>query len=115
MCATVATENGAKEAAEPLPVVALEAHGITANNVKKLRDAGYNTIESIVNVPRKNLLAIKGISEDMADKIITEVLKLVPIGFTTATEMHMKRRNMIQVRNGILQARKEPLRVFMIE
>ena len=96
--ATVVTENGAEEGAGPMPVAALEGHGIAAGDVKKLRDAGYNTIESIVYAPRKNLLAIKGISEAKADKIISEGQKLVPTGFTTATEMHMKRANMIQVR-----------------
>ena len=54
---------------------ALEAHGVASGDVKKLREAGYHTIESIVYAPRKNLLAIKGISEDMADKLITEVRK----------------------------------------
>jgi len=98
--ATVVTENGAEEGAGPMPVAALEGHGIAAGDVKKLRDAGYNTIESIVYAPRKNLLAIKGISEAKADKIISEGQKLVPTGFTTATEMHMKRANMIQVTTG---------------
>jgi len=98
--ATVVTENGAEEAAGPLPVTALEAHGIAAGDVKKLRDAGYNTVESIVYAPRKNLLAIKGISEGKADKIISEGQKMVPTGFTSATEVHLKRANMIQVTTG---------------
>ena len=96
--ATVVTETGAEEATGPLPVTALEAHGIAAGDVKKLRDAGYNTVESIVYAPRKNLLAIKGISEGKADKIISEGQKMVPTGFTSATEVHLKRANMIQVR-----------------
>ena len=97
--ATVVTQNGgAEDQIGPMPVVALEGHGIAAGDVKKLRDAGYNTIESLVYAPRKNLLAVKGISEAKADKIISEAQKLVPTGFTTATEMHMKRANMIQVR-----------------
>ena len=96
--ATVVTENGAEDQIGPMLVVALEGHGIASGDVKKLRDAGYNTIESLVYAPRKNLLAVKGISEAKADKIISEAQKLVPTGFTTATEMHMKRANMIQVR-----------------
>jgi hypothetical protein len=42
-------------------------------------------------------LAIKGISEAKADKIMAEGQKLVPTGFTTATEMHLRRSQIIQV------------------
>jgi len=84
----------------PVPVGALESHGIGAADVKKLREAGYHTVESIVYAPKKNLLAIKGISEAKADKIAAEATKLVPTGFTTATEMHLKRSQIIQVTTG---------------
>ena len=43
---------------------------------------------------------IKGISEQKADKIQLEAMKLVPTGFTTATEMHLKRSQIIQVTTG---------------
>ena len=39
---------------------ALEQHGISAGDVKKLAEAGYHTVESIVYAPKKNLLTIKG-------------------------------------------------------
>ena len=45
-------------------------------------------------------MAIKGISEAKADKIMAEGQKLVPTGFTTATEMHMRRSQIIQVSTG---------------
>lgn len=38
--------------------------------MKKLEDAGFFTIESVAFAPKKNLLAIKGISEAKADKIM---------------------------------------------
>merc|ERR1719471_320470 len=65
-----------------------------------ISEAGYHTVESIVYAPKKNLLAIKGISEAKADKIAAEATKLVPTGFTTATEMHLKRSQIIQVTTG---------------
>lgn len=49
---------------------------------------------------KKALLNIKGISEAKADKVIAEAQKLVPTGFTTATEMHMKRSQIIQITTG---------------
>ena len=48
----------------------LQSHGISATDVKKLEDAGFFTIESVAFAPKKNLLAIKGISEAKADKIM---------------------------------------------
>jgi hypothetical protein len=38
--------------------------------VKKLKDAGLCTVESVAYSPRKDLLQIKGISEAKVDKII---------------------------------------------
>lgn len=38
--------------------------------MKKLKDAGICTVESVCYAPRKELLHIKGISEAKVDKII---------------------------------------------
>ena len=84
----------------PILVNKLEQHGISANDIKKLTDAGFFTVESLAYTPKKTLLAIKGISEAKADKILNEVIKLVPMGFTTATEFHQKRSEIIQVTTG---------------
>ena len=84
----------------PLPISSLEQHGIGAADVKKLQEAGYNTVESVVYAPKKSLVDIKGISEAKADKIIAEGQKLIPTGFTTATEMHLRRSQIIQVTTG---------------
>ena len=50
--------------------------------------------------PKKALLSIKGISEAKADKIQNEAAKLVPMGFTTATEFHQRRSEIIQLTTG---------------
>ena len=50
--------------------------------------------------PKKALITIKGISEAKADKIQAEASKLVPMGFTTATEFHQRRSEIIQVTTG---------------
>lgn len=44
--------------------------GIAALDVKKLKDFGHCTVESVAYSPRKDLLQIKGISEAKVDKII---------------------------------------------
>jgi len=84
----------------PLLVRVLEQHGIAANDCKKLQEAGFYTVESVVYAPRKKLTDIKGISDQKADKIQMEAMKLVPTGFTTATEMHLKRSQIIQITTG---------------
>lgn len=68
------------EVSGPMLISQLESHGISAADVKKLKEAGFNTVESIVYAPKKNLLTIKGISEAKADKIIAEGQKLIPTG-----------------------------------
>ena len=77
-----------------------QAQGISATDVKKLADAGYHTVESVAYAPKKALIMIKGISEAKADKIQNEAAKLVPMGFTTATEFHQRRSEIIQLTTG---------------
>ncbi|XP_071159675.1 DNA repair protein RAD51 homolog 1 [Mytilus galloprovincialis] len=84
----------------PLPLKQLEANGIGASDIKKLEEAGYFTVEAVAYAPKKSLLVIKGISEAKADKILAEAAKLVPMGFTTATEFHQKRSEIIQITTG---------------
>jgi len=84
----------------PLSVTKLEKNGITAADVKKLQEAGLHTIEAVAYTPKKMLLAIKGISEQKVDKLLMEAYKLIPMGFTTASEFHVKRSEIIQLTTG---------------
>lgn len=56
----------------PLTVTRLEQCGIPSGDVKKLQEAGLHTIEAVAYTPKKAILAIKGISEAKADKIIVK-------------------------------------------
>lgn len=56
----------------PLLVSKLQEAGIHPNDIKKLSDAGLNTVESVAFTPKKHLVTIKGISELKADKILAE-------------------------------------------
>jgi len=56
----------------PLLVNKLQEGGIHPNDIKKLAEAGLNTVEAVAFTPKKTLLTIKGISEAKADKIIAE-------------------------------------------
>lgn len=79
-------EEEEEEECGPTPIGDLEHQGINASDVKKLREAGYNTVESVAYSTRKALTKIKGISDAKADKLLAEAAKIVPMGFTTATE-----------------------------
>ena len=92
--------------------------------MKKLREAGYHTVESVAFTPKKQLCTVKGISEAKADKILLEgesqlhsyptasriqsqvndvrfsACKLVPMGFTTATEIHSRRAELVHITTG---------------
>ena len=47
-----------------------QGNGISGTDIKKLEEAGFFTVESVAFAPKKTLLAIKGISEAKADKIV---------------------------------------------
>lgn len=47
-----------------------QGNGISSSDIKKLEEAGFFTVESVAFAPKKTLLAIKGISETKADKIV---------------------------------------------
>ena len=78
----------------------LQERGIAAADVKKLQEAGFHTIDSLLYAPKKSLLAVRGISEQKADKILAEAGKFMYIGFTLATEIHLKRSDLISLTTG---------------
>ena len=80
-----------------LKITSLKEHGISANDVKKLQEAGFHSIASVAHTPKKTLLAIKGLSEATAEKVLNEASKLVPVGFTTATEFHQWRSQLVYI------------------
>jgi DNA repair protein RAD51 len=56
----------------PLTITKLQEAGIHPSDVKKLVDAGLHTVEAVAYASKKQLLTIKGISEQKADKILAE-------------------------------------------
>ncbi|PPJ53667.1 hypothetical protein CBER1_00891 [Cercospora berteroae] len=88
----------------PTPLTTLEGiNGLTKRDISLFVEAGYNTVESVAYTPKKLLETIKGVSEQKATKILTEASKHVPMGFTTATEMHARRSELISITTGSKQ------------
>ncbi|RZC32862.1 DNA repair protein RAD51 -like 1 [Asbolus verrucosus] len=96
---TTVVENDVDECG-PQPVSKLEGNGVTAGDIKKLEEAGFHTVESVAFTPKKCLASLKGLSEAKVEKILAEAAKLVPMGFTTATDFHQKRSEIIQLTTG---------------
>uniref|UniRef100_A0A8C9E6T2 Uncharacterized protein n=1 Tax=Phocoena sinus TaxID=42100 RepID=A0A8C9E6T2_PHOSS len=48
------------ESFDPQPISRLEQCGIHANDVKKLEEAGFHTVEAVAYAPKKELINIKG-------------------------------------------------------
>ena len=96
-------EEEEEEMNGPLLIEQLEGNGITTSDIKKLKAEGYHTIESIAYTPKRQLITVKGISEAKAEKISNEAAKLVPLGFTTASEFHSRRSELICLTTGSKQ------------
>ncbi|EMD42126.1 hypothetical protein CERSUDRAFT_37562, partial [Gelatoporia subvermispora B] len=56
----------------PILVGKLQEAGINAQDIKKLAENGLHTVEAVAYTPKKQLMTIKGISEQKADKILAE-------------------------------------------
>jgi len=50
----------------------VQSVGINAADIKKLTEAGYYTVESVAYATKKALIAIKGFSEQKAEKLLAE-------------------------------------------
>lgn len=69
--------------------IQLKASGIASIDIKKLRDAGLCTVESVAYSPRKDLLQIKGISEAKVDKIVEAGTSTPPIFMSFSHQFHI--------------------------
>eukprot|EP00644_Phytophthora_capsici_P003954 jgi/Phyca11/15761/fgenesh1_pg.PHYCAscaffold_15_\ len=67
----------------PRLVNILEQAGINATDVNKLKEAGMHTVDAVAMATKKQLVAIKGISEVKADKMLKAAREMVNVGFTT--------------------------------
>ena len=96
-------KEGNKEEEEDVeyhPIDLLQEYGINSSDIKKLLEAGYNSLESLSYVAKKNLLLIKGINDAKADKIIKileETLKLKIQPSRVALE---ERRKLTRITSG---------------
>jgi len=75
--------------------------GLTANDITRLRESGFTTVESIAFTPIRKLLgSIKSIGEIRAERMKSAATRLIPMGFNTATAYLKLREEMIKITTG---------------
>lgn len=90
----------AEAAVSTSPVELLERFGIGNADIRKLKENGFHTVHSVAFASKKQLEAVKGISEVKAAKLIAEASKMCDIGFHSATVYHEQRKQLIYLRTG---------------
>lgn len=78
----------------------LTEHGIGAADIKKLQAGGFHTIEDLLHVPKKAVLAVKGISEAKAEKLFEAISKVIKVGFQPGTSILQDRKNVVRITTG---------------
>ncbi|CED84399.1 family atpase dmc1 [Phaffia rhodozyma] len=78
----------------------MQAHGINAQDISKLKAAGMTTIQSVQMTPRRTMLKIKGLSEAKVEKLKDVALKLLPSAIMTATEVSTRRESAVMISTG---------------
>ena len=91
------TESG------PMPIAQLKEKGINANDIKKLEEAGFHSVEAVTYKAKKDLLCIKGLSEAKLDKILEAAKQLTKGGFQTASTFFEQRKNIVHLSTGSSQ------------
>ena len=82
------------------PIESLLEQGINQNDINKLLDAGFNTVEAVTYSTKKTLVAIKGLSEMKVDKIIEACSKICHLGFEPSNIFLEKRMNLTYLTTG---------------
>jgi DNA repair protein RAD51 len=84
----------------------LAEHGIAANDLQKLQDAGYHTVESIAHATTRKLSEVKGISEAKVTKLKDIVKSMVAMDFKTAADALEDRKSLVTLTTGSVELDK---------
>jgi len=88
------------------PLEVLQDHGIAANDIEKLKNAGYHTVESIAHATVRKLSDVKGISEAKVTKLKDIVKAMVAMEFKTAADALEERKGIVHLSTGSVELDK---------
>ncbi|GAA5832624.1 hypothetical protein JCM11251_001390 [Rhodosporidiobolus azoricus] len=92
-----------EEASTIIDVEELQAQGISAQDITKLRTAGYATVVGVMQATRRQLVKVKGLSEVKVEKIKDAASKLCPQTFLTGAECALRREKVVSISTGSAQ------------
>ena len=95
-----AVEQREENESEFHPKELLQDEGIQSADIKKLVEAGFNSLESVSYVPKKNLVVIKGLSEGKVDKIIKAVYDILQYKIQPSTIALQERKKLTRITSG---------------
>ena len=78
----------------------LQEQGVAANDIQKLNDAGFHTIESVAHATVRKLSEVRGLSEAKVLKLKDIVKQLVPMEFKTAADALEDRKTLVTLTTG---------------
>ena len=99
-------EQGDEQVVTYQTLESLIEHGVASNDIQKLNDAGFHTIESIAHATSRKLQEVKGISEAKVNKLKDIVKNLVPMEFKTAFDALEDRKNLVTLTTGSIELDK---------
>ena len=82
------------------PIEILKDYGINNNDITKLTEAGFMSLESITYTPKKNLITIKGLSEQKIEKILSIISQILILGFKTSDIILDERKKLLKITTG---------------
>ena len=75
--------------------------GLTEEDLSKLVEAGYATVEAVAFTPMRKLMSdVNGFGDIKSKNAKSAAMRLVPMGFQTATEILVQRKQMIRLTTG---------------
>jgi len=78
----------------------LQEHGVAANDIQKLNDAGFHTMESVAHATIRKLSEVRGLSEAKVIKLKDIVKQMVPMEFKTAADALEDRKSLVTLTTG---------------
>lgn len=78
----------------------LQEHGVAANDIQKLNDAGFHTMESVAHATIRKLSEVRGLSEAKVVKLKDIVKQMVPMDFKTAADALEDRKSLVTLTTG---------------
>ena len=93
-------DNRQEEDVEYHPVDLLQESGLNSTDIKKLQEAGYNSLEALAFTCKKNLLAIKGINEAKADKLIKILEETLNLKIQPSSVALEERKRITRITSG---------------